>query len=154
MHIRALCNHCFKTGTVLDTRLKPIIKPFHKKAKSRSPHQNNYRGIALQSFIASVQLNALRFFSGGEESLSFSCMAYIFGESGWVPWVPYKNVMMVKFNIFCERIMKMDRLRKIICSWDESLAGESFKNSLLGKEARKVLIDIKGFRGHMCFGML
>ena len=42
--------------------------------------------------------------SGGGEACP---IASLFGESGWVP---YNNIMMIKFNIlrFRKRIMKMD----------------------------------------------
>ena len=48
--VRALCNHCFKTGTV-DSWLKAIIKPIPPKSKE-STIPSEYRGIALQSFVA------------------------------------------------------------------------------------------------------
>lgn len=49
--IHTLCNHCLRTGTVPDTWLKAIIKPIPKGNKE-STIPSEYRGIALQSFIA------------------------------------------------------------------------------------------------------
>ena len=49
--IHALCNHCFKSGTVPSAWLEAIVKPIPKVNKN-STLPSEYRGIALQSFVA------------------------------------------------------------------------------------------------------
>ena len=49
--VNALCNHCFRTGTVPSTWLEAIIKPI-PKANKKSTLPSEYRGISLQSFVA------------------------------------------------------------------------------------------------------
>ena len=49
--IHKLCNYCLKSGTVPDTWLKAVIKPI-PKGNNRSTIPSEYRGVALQSFIA------------------------------------------------------------------------------------------------------
>ena len=56
--IHALCNHCFKTGTVPDQWLKAIIKPIPKGNKG-STIPSEYRGISLQSFVAKAYCRIL-----------------------------------------------------------------------------------------------
>ena len=56
--IHALCNHCFKTGTVPDAWLRAVIKPIPKGGKE-STIPSEYRGIALQSFVAKLYCRIL-----------------------------------------------------------------------------------------------
>ena len=65
--VHALCNHCFKTGTV-DSWLKAIIKPIPQKSKE-STIPSEYRGIALQSFVAKSSLVPMLSWGRGKESL-------------------------------------------------------------------------------------
>ena len=69
----ALCNHCFKTGTVPDTWLDATIKPIPKGNKE-STIPSEYRGIALQSFVAKsycrVLNNRLREYLENNSALS------------------------------------------------------------------------------------
>ena len=56
--IHALCNYCFKTGTVPDAWLKAIVKPIPKGIKG-STKPSEYRGISLQSFVAKTYCRVL-----------------------------------------------------------------------------------------------